>query len=214
MFLVIIVIGLSAASINGELNSFSVAYRVDEYAMFLSVFTFLCLIFLGFTTFKETSAMGFSYGTAGVEFLLVLMWFALWIALAAIHGPESCDTTFVSGGILFRVPSPSPNFCKIGKANAAMSAVTWALFMASLGLLARRLWLARRSRAATGPGVGAAPAAPMAQTGPGPVDAEKGPQDPNAVPVQAPPPAVQPSYHTQDPTEGGPVPAQNNPYHT
>lgn len=212
--MVIIVLGLSAASINGELNSFSAVYRVDEYAMFVSVFTFLCLIFLGFTTFKETSNLGFSYGTAGVECLLVIFWFALWIALAAIHGPESCDTTVVSGGILFRMPEPSPNFCKIGKANAAMSAVTWALFTASFALLARRLWLARKSGVAA-PAVGAAGAAPMTQTGPGPIDYEKGPEDPNAVPVQAPPPAMQSPYHTQDPTEGGPaeVPAQN-PYHT
>lgn len=153
----VVVLGLAAATISGQKSGYGGYGPVDAFALFVGIFSVLCLAFFIFHAAKspkkasedeyEVEGAGFpDLVVLGLNVLCMLFWFCAFIATAAKHGPGSCNWKYNIGGVLYVVTPPSPDYCKLGKAVIAMSAVTWALFMISSGLLVFKVFCSGRRR--------------------------------------------------------------------
>uniref|UniRef100_A0A060T3J6 ARAD1A10296p n=1 Tax=Blastobotrys adeninivorans TaxID=409370 RepID=A0A060T3J6_BLAAD len=158
----VVVLGLAAATISGQKSAYGGYVPVDAFALFVGIFSVLCVLFFIFHAAKspkKASQDEYEVEGAGSSDLMVLalnvlcmlFWFCAFIATAAKHGPGSCDWKYNIGGVLYVVTPPSPDYCKLGKAIIAMSAVTWALFMISTALLVVKVFCVngRRREGAT-----------------------------------------------------------------
>lgn len=118
--LAIIVLGLSAATINGTENRFySFYYNIDAYSVFCSVWTLLIVSYFIFCPiyFK---VVAIPIAVLIIEIITNIFWFANWIALASLWGPGSCR------GI---------SWCQTGKASIAFACFTWLAFVGSTILI-------------------------------------------------------------------------------
>lgn len=117
IFFGILVLSLAAAALSGENKYFyDATYGSDGFALFLGIITLLTVplvLFNLLTRFIPETIYWYIFLIW--EIFMNLFYFAGWIALAAQH----------AGTICLRI---TPNFCNIGKANAAMCAIAWLLY--------------------------------------------------------------------------------------
>jgi len=120
--LTLLVLALVAATI-AKTNDIGFYFSIDAYALFVAIFTLIILVFpLSYILFYSYigPALVFTWVLVSAEILTNIFWFASWIALASLHGPENCDFRFFVS-----------NYCKVGKAATAFAAITWATFVAT-----------------------------------------------------------------------------------
>ncbi len=121
-FVTILVLGLSAGSIDKYATSGSMSYTV-----FASVFTLLYLIV--FTILSFVSPLNIIIGVNVIlEILITIFWFTSFISIAAIYGPSDCNYHYSGWYYIYYI---NKNACQASKAAIAFAAVNFALFLVS-----------------------------------------------------------------------------------
>lgn len=131
MFAGLLILALGGATVGAKSTSYYGYYgyyysgyhfytQPDQYAIFVGVWTMLAVGYILLSTLR-VPRIAHPIAILVVEAVTNVFLFACWVALAATWAPYNCG----------RVTS-----CKTGKANAAISAVTWGLFVCTTAWVA------------------------------------------------------------------------------
>ncbi|ODQ67375.1 hypothetical protein NADFUDRAFT_81872 [Nadsonia fulvescens var. elongata DSM 6958] len=131
--LAVIVLALSAATINNTLNGYE---GVDAFSIFCAILTGITVVYFiardEYRKYKKTTLV-----VTGLELINNVFWFANFIALAAKRGPGTCTDLRFFDNNNNSVVLESDNGCRTGKASIAFAAFTWATFIITSWLIIR-----------------------------------------------------------------------------